>query len=83
MPRSIELLGWSISSSSGGHSVGSVSLVCAGEAKAGDSTGNGPVNALFKAVDEAIKPVQEPLPDDDGEVHQALPHPRSLARHRP
>jgi 2-isopropylmalate synthase len=57
VPRSIELLGWSISSSSGGHSVGSVSLVCAGEAKAGDSTGNGPVNALFKAVDEAIKPV--------------------------
>ena len=29
----------------------------AGEAKAGDSTGNGPVNALFKAVDEAITPV--------------------------
>ncbi len=57
VPRSIELLGWSISSSSGGHSVGSVSLVCASEAKAGDSTGNGPVNALFKAVDEAIKPV--------------------------
>ena len=57
VPRSIELLGWSISSSSGGHSVGSVSLVCAGEAKAADSTGNGPVNALFKAVDEAIRPV--------------------------
>jgi len=31
--------------------------VVAGEAKAGDSTGNGPVNALFKAVDEAIRPV--------------------------
>ena len=57
VPRSIELLGWSISSSSGGHSVGSVSVVVAGEAKAGDSTGNGPVNALFKAVDEAIRPV--------------------------
>ena len=57
MPRSIELLGWSISSSSGGHSVGSVSVVVAGEAKAGDSTGNGPVNALYKAVDEAITPV--------------------------
>ena len=57
VPRTIELLGWSISSSSGGHSVGSVSVVVAGEAKAGDSTGNGPVNALFKAVDEAITPV--------------------------
>ena len=57
VPRSIELLGWSISSSSGGHSVGSISLVVAGEAKAGDATGNGPVNALFKAADEAIRPV--------------------------
>lgn len=57
VPRSIELLGWSITSSSGGHSVGSVSLVAAGSAKAGDSTGNGPVNALFKAVDEALRPV--------------------------
>ena len=57
VPRSIELLGWSISSSSGGHSLGSVSLVCVGEARAADSTGNGPVNALFKAVDEAVKPV--------------------------
>jgi 2-isopropylmalate synthase len=57
VPRSIELLGWSISSSSGGHSVGSVSVVVAGAAKAGDSTGNGPVNALYRAVDEAITPV--------------------------
>ncbi len=57
VPRSIELLGWSVSSASGGHSVGSVSLVVAGEAKAGSSTGNGPVNALFLAVDEAVKPV--------------------------
>ena len=57
VPRSIELLGWSISSSSGGHSVGSISLVVAGEAKAGDATGNGPVTALFKAADEAMRPV--------------------------
>ena len=28
-----------------------------GEARAADSTGNGPVNALFKAVDEAVRPV--------------------------
>ena len=34
-----------------------MSLVVAGEAKAGSSTGNGPVNALFKAVDEAVQPV--------------------------
>ena len=37
--------------------MGRVSLVVAGEAKAGDSTGNGPVNALFRAVDEAVQPV--------------------------
>jgi 2-isopropylmalate synthase len=57
VPRSVELLGWSVSSASGGHSVGSVSLVVAGEAKAANETGNGPVNALFKAVDEAVRPV--------------------------
>jgi 2-isopropylmalate synthase len=57
VPRSIELLGWNISSSSGGHSVGSVSLVVAGEAKAAHATGNGPVNALFGAVDDAVRPV--------------------------
>jgi len=57
VPRSIELLSWSISSSSGGHSVGSVSLVVAGEAKAGEASGNGPVNALFRAADEALRPV--------------------------
>ncbi len=57
VPRSIELLGWNISSSSGGHSVGSVSLVVAGEPKAANATGNGPVNALFGALDEAVHPV--------------------------
>ncbi len=57
VPRSIELLGWNISSASGGHSVGSVSLVVAGEPKAANATGNGPVNALFAAVDEAVQPV--------------------------
>jgi len=57
VPRSIELLGWNITSSSGGHSVGSVSLVVAGDAKAADATGNGPVNALFAAVDSAVGPV--------------------------
>ncbi len=57
VPSSITLLNWSISSSSGGHSTGSVSLVVDGEPHAGEATGNGPVNALFKAVDEAIRPI--------------------------
>ena len=34
-----------------------MSLVVAGEAKAANATGNGPVNALFAAVDEAVQPV--------------------------
>jgi 2-isopropylmalate synthase len=57
VPTSIELEGWNISSSSGGHSVGSVSLVITGTSKTADATGNGPVDALFAAVDEALQPV--------------------------
>ena len=56
VPRSIELLGWSVTSSSGGHAVGSVSLSVAGEERATEARGNGPVNALFGAVDAAIQP---------------------------
>ncbi len=56
VPRSIELLGWSVTSSSGGHAVGSVSLSVAGEERATEARGNGPVNALFGAVDAAIHP---------------------------
>src|SRR3954470_6434128 len=57
VPRSVELLGWNVTSSSGGHAVGSVSLVVAGEEKMTESRGNGPVNALFGAVDAALQPV--------------------------
>ncbi len=56
VPRSIEITGWNVSSSSGGHSLGSVSLLVAGEAKTGEANGNGPVNALFAAVDQAVLP---------------------------
>jgi len=57
VPRSIELTGWNITSSSGGHSVGSVTLSVAGEERSSEATGNGPVNALFEAVDTAVLPV--------------------------
>ncbi|HET7728008.1 MAG TPA: 2-isopropylmalate synthase [Candidatus Limnocylindrales bacterium] len=57
VPRSIELLGWNVTSSSGGHSVGSVSLTLNGEERVAAATGNGPVNALFGAVDDAVQPV--------------------------
>jgi 2-isopropylmalate synthase len=56
VPRSIELLGWSVTSSSGGHALGSVSLAVAGEERATEGRGNGPVNALFGAVDAALQP---------------------------
>jgi len=57
VPRSIELLGWNVTSSSGGHSVGSVSLTVNGEERVSAATGNGPVNALFGAVDDAVQPI--------------------------
>ncbi len=54
---SIVLEGWSVTSSHGGRSTGSVRVTLDGEARAGDETGNGPVNALYRAVDDAIRPV--------------------------
>jgi 2-isopropylmalate synthase len=36
--------------------VGSVTLLLNGEEKASEATGNGPVNALFEAVDHAVLP---------------------------
>lgn len=57
LPASIVLDGWSVTSSHGGRSTGSARLALDGEDRAGESTGNGPVNALYRAVDEAIRPV--------------------------
>jgi 2-isopropylmalate synthase len=57
VPASVALLGWSVTSSHGGNSTGGVSLTIAGEERASDATGNGPVNALFSAVDQALFPV--------------------------
>src|SRR3954447_17402590 len=56
VPRSIELLGWSVTSSSGGHAVGSVSLAVSGEERATEAKGNGPMNALFAAVAAGLQP---------------------------
>jgi 2-isopropylmalate synthase len=55
-PR-IALQGWSVSSSHGGASAGHVTLALRGEALTADGTGNGPVDALFGAVDAAVEPV--------------------------
>jgi 2-isopropylmalate synthase len=57
VPASVELLGWSVTSSHGGNATGTVSLVVNGEERAAEATGNGPVNALYAAIDQAIGPV--------------------------
>ncbi len=57
VPASIILEGWSVTSSHGGRSTGSVRVTFDGEERAGEETGNGPVNALYRAVDDAIRPV--------------------------
>jgi len=57
VPASVSLLGWSVTSSHGGNATGSVSISVNGEERATEATGNGPVNALFAAVDEAVHPV--------------------------
>jgi 2-isopropylmalate synthase len=57
VPSSIQLVGWSVTSSHGGHSLGAVTLVVAGEERSAEARGNGPVNALYAAVDEAVGPV--------------------------
>ncbi len=57
VPASIGLEGWSVTSSHGGKATGTVSLSIGGDVRAAESTGNGPVNALFSAVDKAIQPV--------------------------
>ena len=46
-----------MSSSHGGTSQGNVSLVVNGQAVSAESDGNGPVDALFGAVDAAVEPV--------------------------
>ena len=57
VPASVSLLGWSVTSSGGGRSTGAVTVTVAGEERSADTTGNGPVNALYGAVDQAIGPV--------------------------
>ena len=53
----VRLEGWSVSSSKGGSSRGDVSLVVNGQAVSAQAEGNGPVDALFVAVDTAVEPL--------------------------
>ncbi|MDP8905004.1 MAG: 2-isopropylmalate synthase [Chloroflexota bacterium] len=53
----VRLDGWSVTSSHGGTSDGSVALSLSGRSLSAQSSGNGPVDALFGAVDRAVDPV--------------------------
>jgi 2-isopropylmalate synthase len=57
VPASVEIVGWSVTSSHGGKATGSVSLAVQGQDRTAEATGNGPVDALYSAVDKAILPV--------------------------
>jgi 2-isopropylmalate synthase len=54
VPASVELVGWSVTSSHGGNATGSVTLTVRGEDRSAEATGNGPVDALYSAVDQAL-----------------------------
>jgi 2-isopropylmalate synthase len=57
VPASVQLLGWSVTSSHGGRATGTVTLTVNGEDRGSEATGNGPVDALYSAVDAALLPV--------------------------
>ncbi len=48
---------WSVTSGRKGRAHGSAVVTLDGEAREGAATGNGPVNALYRAVDDAIRPI--------------------------
>jgi 2-isopropylmalate synthase len=57
VPASVVLVGWNVTSSHGGNAVGTVTLSVNGDERSAEATGNGPVNALFKAVDDTLQPL--------------------------
>jgi 2-isopropylmalate synthase len=57
VPQAVRLEGWNVTSSHGGKATGMVSLAVGDEDHAKAAIGNGPVDALFAAVDDALQPV--------------------------
>jgi 2-isopropylmalate synthase len=57
VPQAVRLQGWNVTSSHGGKATGMVALAVADEDHAKAAIGNGPVDALFEAVDAALQPV--------------------------
>ncbi|HEX5467190.1 MAG TPA: 2-isopropylmalate synthase [Candidatus Limnocylindrales bacterium] len=53
----VGLVGWNVSSSHGGRSSGQVTVVVGGEERHAEASGNGPVDALYGAIDAAVEPV--------------------------
>ena len=52
----VQLVGWNLSSSHGGRSHGEISLTLAGVQRHAEASGNGPVDALYGAIDAAVEP---------------------------
>jgi 2-isopropylmalate synthase len=57
VPQAVRLEGWNVTSSHGGKATGMVALTVGGEDHAKAAIGNGPVDALFEAIDSAVEPV--------------------------
>jgi len=57
VPQAVQLQGWNVTSSHGGKATWMVSLSVGDEDHAKAAIGNGPVDALFAAVDAAVEPV--------------------------
>ncbi|HEY8239753.1 MAG TPA: 2-isopropylmalate synthase [Candidatus Limnocylindrales bacterium] len=57
VPQAVRLEGWNVTSSHGGKATGMVALSVGDEDHAKAAIGNGPVDALFEAVDAALEPV--------------------------
>jgi 2-isopropylmalate synthase len=51
------LQGWSVTSSHGGRAMGMISLSVLDQPRSVEATGNGPVDALYGAIDEALEAV--------------------------
>jgi 2-isopropylmalate synthase len=57
VPQAVRLEGWNVTSSHGGKATGMVALSIGNEDHAKAAIGNGPVDALFEAVDAALEQV--------------------------
>jgi 2-isopropylmalate synthase len=55
VPQAVRLQGWNVTSSHGGKATGMVALAVADQEHAKAAIGNGPVDALFEAVDAAVQ----------------------------